>query len=235
MTPLGHTIEVAQANCSQSFRGVLRGIHFADVPPGQAKYVTCVSGSVLDAVVYLRVGSPGYGRWAAVPLNDETRCAVFVAEGLGHSFMTLSDKATVLYLCSTPYAPGREHGASARPRPRIAWPEGVPVILSEKDAAAPSLEEASPRRAAAPSTATALSMRRALSMRSACSGVDLHPAVIAEYQPVRPGHGRRRCHLNVVADQGGLDPPDPAEPKRREAGSSTRSRCPRRRIPRPPT
>lgn len=139
----GQAMEVAQANCSRSFRGVTRGIHFAEVPPGQAKYVTCVSGSILDVIVDIRVGSPGYGRWAAVPLNDETRRAVFVAEGLGHSFITLSDEATVLYLCSTPYAPGREHGVHPLdPDLAIAWPDDVPVILSDKDAAAPSLEEA---------------------------------------------------------------------------------------------
>jgi dTDP-4-dehydrorhamnose 3,5-epimerase len=140
---LGHSLDVAQANCSVSRRGVIRGIHFADVPPGQAKYVTCMSGAVLDVVVDLRVGSPGYGRWAAVPLNDETRRAVFVAEGLGHAFMALSDEATVLYLCSTPYAPGREHGVHPLdPDIGIVWPADVEVILSDKDAAAPSLAEA---------------------------------------------------------------------------------------------
>jgi dTDP-4-dehydrorhamnose 3,5-epimerase len=140
---LGHSFDVAQANCSVSRRGVIRGIHFADVPPGQAKYVTCMRGAVLDVVVDLRVGSPGFGRWAAVPLNDETRRAVFIAEGLGHAFVALSDEATVLYLCSTPYAPGREHGVHPLdPDIGIAWPADVEMILSDKDAAAPSLAEA---------------------------------------------------------------------------------------------
>ena len=140
---LGYRLDVAQANCSVSRRGVIRGIHFADVPPGQAKYVTCMRGAVLDVVVDLRVGSPGYGRWAAVPLDDETRQAVFVAEGLGHAFIALSDEAMVLYLCSTPYTPGREHGVHPLdPDIGIAWPADVEVILSDKDAAAPSLAEA---------------------------------------------------------------------------------------------
>ena len=140
---LGHQLEVAQANCSVSQRGVIRGIHFSDVPPGQAKYVTCVSGAILDVVVDLRVGSPGYGRWAAVPLDDETRCALFIAEGLGHAFITLSDQATVLYLCSTAYAPARERGVHPLdPDIDIAWPDGVPPILSDKDAVAPSLAAA---------------------------------------------------------------------------------------------
>jgi dTDP-4-dehydrorhamnose 3,5-epimerase len=139
----GRSLEVAQANCSVSMRGAVRGIHFSDVPPGQAKYVTCVNGAILDVIVDLRVGSPGYGRWAAVPLDAETRSAVFVEEGLGHAFVTLSHQATVVYLCSTPYAPAREHGVHPLdPGIGIAWPGEVPAILSEKDAAAPSLAEA---------------------------------------------------------------------------------------------
>jgi len=80
LADIGRSLDVAQANCSVSMRGAIRGVHFSDVPPGQAKYVTCVSGSILDVVVDLRVGSPGYGRWAAVPLNAESRRAVFIAE-----------------------------------------------------------------------------------------------------------------------------------------------------------
>ncbi|MFE0511425.1 dTDP-4-dehydrorhamnose 3,5-epimerase [Streptomyces sp. NPDC058964] len=139
----GYGLDLAQANCSVSRRGVLRGVHFADVPPGQAKYLTCVRGAVLDVAVDLRVGSPTYGRWEAVRLDDETHHAIFLAEGLGHAFMALTDDATVVYLCSTGYAPGREHGVHPLdPDLDIAWPTGIEPVLSEKDAAAPSLAEA---------------------------------------------------------------------------------------------
>ena len=70
---LGYDLDVAQVNTSVSRRGVIRGIHYADVPPGQAKYVTCVAGAVLDVVVDLRAGSPGFGRWEAVRLDDVGR------------------------------------------------------------------------------------------------------------------------------------------------------------------
>ena len=70
---LGYWPETAQANWSVSRRGVIRGVHFASVPPGQAKYVTCVSGAILDVIVDIRVGSPGYGRWEAVRLDDTSR------------------------------------------------------------------------------------------------------------------------------------------------------------------
>ena len=143
---LGYRLDVAQVNCSVSRRGVIRGIHYADVPPGQAKYVTCVRGAVLDVVVDLRTGSPGFGKWEAVRLDDDSRRAVFLAEGLGHGFMALTDDAAVLYLCSTPFAPGREHGVNPLdPAIGIGWVledlDGGPV-LSDKDAAAPTLDEA---------------------------------------------------------------------------------------------
>ncbi|MDX2597527.1 MULTISPECIES: dTDP-4-dehydrorhamnose 3,5-epimerase [Streptomyces] len=139
----GYDLTLAQANCSVSRRGVLRGVHFADVPPGQAKYVTCVRGAVLDVVVDIRVGSPTFGRWEAVRLDDDTRHAVFLAEGLGHAFMALTDDATVVYLCSAGYAPGREHGVHPLdPGLGIAWPEDAEPVLSGKDAEAPTLAEA---------------------------------------------------------------------------------------------
>jgi dTDP-4-dehydrorhamnose 3,5-epimerase len=142
---LGYRLDVAQVNCSVSRRGVIRGIHYADVPPGQAKYVCCLSGAVVDVVVDLRAGSPSFGKWEAVRLDDSSRRAVFLAEGLGHGFMAVSDQATVTYLCSTPYAPGREHGVNPLdPALGIGWPleEAAEPVLSDKDAAAPSLDEA---------------------------------------------------------------------------------------------
>ena len=140
---VGHRLDVAQVNCSVSRRGVIRGIHFADVPPGQAKYVTCVSGEILDVVVDLRIGSPSFGRWAAVNLDAQTRRAVYLAEGLGHAFMALNDQATLVYLCSTPYAPERERGVHPLDATiGIAWPTGVEAVMSPKDATAPTMAEA---------------------------------------------------------------------------------------------
>jgi dTDP-4-dehydrorhamnose 3,5-epimerase len=139
---VGHPLDLAQANLSTSARDVVRGIHFADVPPGQAKYVTCVAGAVLDVVVDIRVGSPTFGAWEAVPLDDEDRRAVYLAEGLGHAFCTLTEQATVAYLCSSTYRPGHEHGIHPLDRELgVAWPASEPV-LSTKDAAAPTLAEA---------------------------------------------------------------------------------------------
>jgi dTDP-4-dehydrorhamnose 3,5-epimerase len=146
---VGHDLDLAQANCSVSAAGVLRGIHFSDVPPGQAKYVTCISGAVLDVVVDIRVGSPTFGRWDAVLLDDADRRGMYLGEGLGHAFVSLADGSTVVYLCSTGYAPGREHGVHPLdPAIGIDWPrtarDGTEIepIMSDKDAVAPTLADA---------------------------------------------------------------------------------------------
>ena len=144
---VGHRFDLVQANCSVSARGVLRGIHFADVPPGQAKYVTCVSGAVLDVVVDIRVGSPTFGQWTSVLLDDQDRRAVYLSEGLGHGFASLVDGSTVVYLCSEGYNPAGEHEIHPLdPALGIDWQlDGTSPELSAKDAAAPSLAEAAER------------------------------------------------------------------------------------------
>ena len=140
---MGYRLQVAQTNISVSRRGSLRGIHFADVPPGQAKYVTCVTGTVLDVVVDIRVGSPTFGAWDSVQLDDRDRRAVFVSEGLGHAFFALSDTATVMYLCSEPYHPDGEHEVNPLdPEIGIDWPIDAEPLLSPKDAGAPTLAQA---------------------------------------------------------------------------------------------
>lgn len=140
---VGHAFPLAQANCSVSARGTLRGVHFADVPPSQAKYVKCLRGAILDVVVDIRVGSPTFGQHDAVVLDDRDHQAVYIAEGLGHAFMALTDDATVIYLCSAGYAPAREHGVHPLdPALGIDWPRDVPPLLSPKDDAAPTLAEA---------------------------------------------------------------------------------------------
>ncbi len=137
---VGRPFGLKQANISVSRTGTVRGIHFASVPPGQAKYVQCVAGSVIDIIVDIRLGSPTFGSWDAVELNDRSREAVFIPEGLGHGFCALTDSATLSYFCSEPYAPEREFGIHPLdPDLALPWPANVDVVLSEKDADAPTL------------------------------------------------------------------------------------------------
>ena len=139
---VGHPLDLRQGNLSVSRRGVVRGLHFADVPPSQAKYVTCARGAVLDVVADIRVGSPTFGTWDAVRLDDEGHAAVYVAEGLAHGFVALTEGATVLYLCSAVHSPAGEHGITPLDGDlAVDWGVASP-ILSEKDSAAPTLASA---------------------------------------------------------------------------------------------
>ncbi|SDH55985.1 dTDP-4-dehydrorhamnose 3,5-epimerase [Actinokineospora alba] len=139
---VGHRLTVAQTNHSRSHRATIRGLHFADVPPGQAKYVYCPQGALLDFVVDVRVGSPTYGAWDAVRLDTVDFRAVYVPEGVAHGFVALEDDTVLSYLCSTGYNPGSERGIHPLdPDLALPWSVDEP-ILSEKDAAAPTLAEA---------------------------------------------------------------------------------------------
>lgn len=140
---VGHRLDLKQANISVSSRGTVRGIHFADVPVGQAKYVTAVTGSLVDFVVDLRVGSPTFGQWDSVLLDTVDRRAVYLAEGLGHAFCALEEGTTAHYLCSAAYNPGAEHGIHPLdPEVGLRLPGGIDPLLSPRDSAAPTLREA---------------------------------------------------------------------------------------------
>lgn len=140
---VGHRLRLAQTNTSVSRRGAIRGVHFADTPPGQAKYIYCARGSLLDVVVDLRAGSPTFGEWTSVLLDSTEYKSVYLAEGLGHAFMALEDDTVMVYLCSEPYNPAAEHGINPMDADlALPWPHDIEPLLSEKDTDAPSLKEA---------------------------------------------------------------------------------------------
>ncbi len=138
---LGHVPTWVQANLSTSRAGVIRGVHVTAIPPGQAKYVTCVRGSVFDVIVDMRVGSPTFGQWAGTLLDDVNRKALYVGEGLGHGICALADDATISYLCSDVFDGSAERAMTPLdPDVAIAWPVPDPV-LSDKDRGAATLAE----------------------------------------------------------------------------------------------
>jgi 5-epimerase len=140
---VGYPLRVAQTNHSVSRRGVIRGLHFADTPPGQAKYIYCPSGALLDVIVDIRVGSPTFGVVDTVVLDSADYRAVYLAEGLGHAFVALRDDTVMAYLCTTGYNPTGEHGLNPLdPELALPWPAEVEPVLSDKDATAPTLAEA---------------------------------------------------------------------------------------------
>ena len=142
-TATGFRLNPIQANISRSSRGVVRGIHYADVPPGQAKYVMPLTGSIIDFVVDIREGSPTFGQWEGVTLDSEKHDAVLVEPGLGHAFIALDDLTTVTYLVTDIYRPEREHGISPLDDDiALIFPVGIEPVLSDKDTSAPTLADA---------------------------------------------------------------------------------------------
>ena len=140
----GLVFRTIQANLSVSAAGSLRGIHYADVPPGQAKYITCVSGAILDYIVDIRTGSPTFGQWEAVSLTAENRNAVLIDVGLGHAFVALEPDTTVSYLVTDHFKPESEHAINpldAELGLEFPLPQRD-LLVSSKDQAAPGFREA---------------------------------------------------------------------------------------------
>jgi NDP-hexose 3,5-(Or5-) epimerase len=140
---IGYPFIIGQGNYSSSRRNTVRGIHGTTIPPGQAKLVTCVRGAVLDVVVDLRVGSPTFGAFEVTRQDEDSGVAVYLADGLGHAFLALTDDARMSYLCSREYVPGTMIEVNALDA-EIGIPWGItePPIMSDKDAAAPTLAAA---------------------------------------------------------------------------------------------
>jgi dTDP-4-dehydrorhamnose 3,5-epimerase len=135
-------VRFVQDNHSRSARGVLRGMHF-QVGDGVAKLVRCGRGRILDVAVDLRRGSPTYGQWDAVELDEESMRELFVPVAFAHGFCVLSDVADVIYKQTAYYDPELERGIAWNdPDVAIDWPlpEGE-LTISERDAAAPLLRE----------------------------------------------------------------------------------------------
>jgi dTDP-4-dehydrorhamnose 3,5-epimerase len=163
---VGHRLRIEQTNTSVSSRGTVRGVHFADVPPSQAKYVTAVSGSFIDFIIDIRTGSPTFGQWDSVLLDTVDRRSVYLSEGLGHAICALEDDSTVTYLCSSVYSPTREHGIHPLdPEVGLVFPGGLEPLLSPKDGAAPTLSQAY-ERGLLPRYDDCLALRKELANRA---------------------------------------------------------------------
>lgn len=140
---IGHPLTVAQLNYSMSVRGTIRGIHAVALPPGQSRYISCVSGAVIDIVVDVRVGSPTFGESISVVLDAGDRHLLYLAEGHGHGFAPLTDEAAVVYMCSTSYSPRQQVIVNPLdPELALPWPEAGESLLSVKDRHAPTLRDA---------------------------------------------------------------------------------------------
>jgi dTDP-4-dehydrorhamnose 3,5-epimerase len=139
---LAESERFVQDNHSRSTRGVLRGMHF-QLGDGLGKLVRCARGRILDVGVDLRRGSPTYGQWAGVELDEQNMRELFVPVGFAHGFCVLSDVADVIYKQTAYYDPELERGIAWNdPDVAIDWPLPVAeLIVSARDSAAPLLRE----------------------------------------------------------------------------------------------
>jgi len=134
--------EFVQDNHSRSTRGVVRGMHF-QVGAGVAKLVRCARGSIVDVAVDLRRGSPTFGRWEAVELDDEQMRELYVPVGFAHGFCALSEVADVMYKQTGYYDPQLERSIAWNdPEISVAWPlPADELTVSARDASAPTLSQ----------------------------------------------------------------------------------------------
>jgi dTDP-4-dehydrorhamnose 3,5-epimerase len=133
--------DFVQDNHSRSRRGTLRGIHF-QTHPGQGKLVRCARGAVWDVVVDLRRGSPTFGEWEGVELDDVHGHQLWIPVGFGHGFCVLSETADFVYKCTNYYDAATEAGIRFDDADvGIEWPEGIELLYSERDRTAPRLAE----------------------------------------------------------------------------------------------
>ncbi|WP_410873272.1 dTDP-4-dehydrorhamnose 3,5-epimerase family protein [Nocardia sp. A7] len=138
----GHSFTVAQTNHSRSAHDVIRGVHFTSTPPGQAKYVYCPKGRVRDLVLDIRVGSPTFGAWDVVELDEDSLRAVYFPIGVGHAFHVLEQDSVMAYMVSTSYVAEREIAINPYdPALGLPWPDSADVVVSERDLVAPTLAE----------------------------------------------------------------------------------------------
>ncbi len=139
----GRDFGIEQANISLSSKGTLRGIHYSIAPRGQAKWITCVSGSIKDVIVDIRPDSKSFGQWIEVELRGDSGKAVFISEGLGHGFLALEDNTAVAYLVSTPFSPSDEFEIDPLDKKiAIKWGFNLSELkISDKDKNAPTLAE----------------------------------------------------------------------------------------------
>ena len=142
MSDHGFNVDFVQDNQSYTAKkGTLRGIHFQQYPMAQSKLVRVVRGAVMDVAVDLRKDSLTYKQWVSVELSAENKRQLFIPQGFGHAFLTLTDDVEFVYKCDNLYS--RELERSIRyddPEIGIEWGTDGPV-LSDKDAVAPFLKD----------------------------------------------------------------------------------------------
>ena len=138
----GLTTRFVQDNHSRSVRGAVRGLHYQLLKP-QGKLVRAARGSVFDVAVDVRRGSPQFGRWVGVVLDDVSHRQLYIPPGFAHGFCVMSESADVIYKCTEYFDASSERGVLwDDPDIGIEWPLACAPIVSEKDRGNPRLGDA---------------------------------------------------------------------------------------------
>lgn len=139
---IGFSFEPVQLNISHSQQGVVRGIHYSIAAKGQAKLVTVMSGEIDDYAIDIRPGSPTFGKWERLRISSNFGNSILLGPHLAHAFQCVSDEATVCYAVSAEFNPEAEMAISPLcPTLNIEWNSTFPILLSQKDLMAPTLNQ----------------------------------------------------------------------------------------------
>ena len=135
-----------QDNHSQSSIGVLRGLHYQLNPYAQGKLVRCISGEIFDVAVDIRINSPTFGKYVGEFLSSENYLQLWIPEGFAHGFLTISEKAEVVYKTTNFWDKNSERSIKwDDPSINIEWPEIIlknnEILISPKDSQAPLLSK----------------------------------------------------------------------------------------------
>jgi dTDP-4-dehydrorhamnose 3,5-epimerase len=131
---IGFNKSIIQMNHTLTKReGVVRGLHYQNIPHTEAKIVSCVSGEIFDVVVDIRKNSPTFLKWHSEILSSENNISIYIPEGFAHGFQSLSDNCNLIYMHSNFYSSNSEAALNALdPKLAISWPLVI-TEMSERD------------------------------------------------------------------------------------------------------
>jgi dTDP-4-dehydrorhamnose 3,5-epimerase len=128
-----HGLKTRFVQCNTSFnrrKGTLRGMHFQAAPHEEAKLVRCTRGSLFDAIIDLRPGSPTYRAHVAETLSADNGKMLYIPEGFAHGFQTLEDGTEIFYQMTEFYHAGSARGVRWNdPAFGIKWPDGERIMI----------------------------------------------------------------------------------------------------------
>ena len=128
----------------------MRGLHYQLNPYAQGKLVRCISGEIFDVAVDIRINSPTFGKYVGEFLSSENFLQLWIPEGFAHGFLTISEKAEVVYKTTNFWDKNCERSIKWDDPPiNIDWPEIIlknnEILISPKDSQAPLLSEVNPK------------------------------------------------------------------------------------------